>query len=343
MAEVIRAEEFLSLSDRYPVIDVRTPSEFFQGHIPGAASIPLFDDGERKVVGTAYKQDSRQAAMYRGLELAGKKLAVLAGKGVEAAGGGNTLLIHCWRGGMRSSSMAWLFERMGLRCYLLEGGYRNYRRLMRSFFSKPWNLEVIGGCTGSGKTEILHHLAGRGEQVIDLEQLANHKGSAFGALGEEPQPTTEHFENLIGMQLLQMDPRREIWIEDESMNIGKCVLPAGLYQQMKEGTLWFLDIPREERARYLTRHYAGHDREELKQCVAKIEKRLGGSRTREAIEAIDQGDFLRTALIALQYYDKSYLHSLRRNHLRYQLIASGRVDPEKNALLLQKYAGKEKE
>ena len=343
MAEVIQTEEFLSLSARHPVIDVRTPSEFYQGHIPGALNIPLFDDGERKEVGTVYRQDSRQAAIYRGLELAGGKLAPLAGKGVEAAGSGDILLIHCWRGGMRSSSMAWLFELMGIHCYILEGGYRSYRRMMHSFFSKSWHLQVIGGCTGSGKTEILYQLADRGEQVIDLEKLANHKGSAFGALGEEPQPTTEHFENLTGMELLQMDPGRKIWIEDESMNIGKCVLPAELYQQMKEGTLLFLDIPREERARYLMRHYAVHEREELKQCVRKIEKRLGGSRTREAIEAIDRGDFLRTALIALQYYDKSYLHSLRRNHPRYYLIPSGRVDPEKNALLLQEHAGKEKE
>ncbi len=342
MAEVIHIEKFLSLSARHPVVDVRTFSEFRQGHIPGALSIPLFNEEERSVVGTAYKQENRQEAIFRGLEFAGNKLTSLAGEGLKAAGSGHTLLLYCWRGGMRSSSMAWLYELVGIRCYLLEGGYRSFRQMVRSRFRAPLPLQVVGGCTGSGKTELLHYLKDSGEQVIDLEGLANHKGSAFGGLGEDPQPSTEHFENLIGTQLIQLDLHRRIWIEDESRNIGKCMLPIELYTQMKEGTLLFLDIPREKRALYLTRNYAVHHKDQLNSCVSKIEKRLGGARTTEAMEAIGRGDFYHAAQIMLHYYDKSYLHSLEWNHHSYQLISSDQVDTAKNALLLQKYVGEEK-
>ena len=155
MADLIQIEKFLSLSASYPVIDVRSPSEFSQGHIPGAINIPLFDDDERKIVGTTYKKVNKEAAMYAGLDFAGKKLVELAKEGEKKAGKNKTLLVHCWRGGMRSKSMVWLFETLGLTCFLLEGGYKSYRRFVQEEFSKPLKLNVIGGCTGSGKTDIL--------------------------------------------------------------------------------------------------------------------------------------------------------------------------------------------
>ena len=251
MAESIQIEQFLSLSASHPVIDVRSPSEFSQGHIPGALNIPLFDDQERKVVGTAYKQVNKEAAMYLGLDFAGKKLVKLAKEGEKKAGREKTLLVHCWRGGMRSKSMVWLFETMGLTCYLLEGGYKSYRKLVHNAFEKPLNLVVVGGRTGSGKTDILYQLENAGEQVIDLEGLAHHKGSAFGALGEHPQPSTEQFENNLCQKLSGLDRQKITWIEDESRNVGKCVIPGEVYAQMKESRLLFLDISRELRASHL--------------------------------------------------------------------------------------------
>jgi len=337
MAEQIPIEQFIALSATHPVIDVRAPSEFKQGHIPGAINIPLFDDRERKVVGTTYKQINKEAAMYAGLEFAGKKLVELAKEGERKAGKGKTLLVHCWRGGMRSKSMVWLFETMGLTCYLLEGGYKSYRRYARSIMDKPVKLKVIGGRTGSGKTEILQHLARTGEQAIDLEGLAHHKGSAFGALGESEQPTTEHFENLLCEKLAEMDPDRIIWIEDESRNVGKCVIPGELYTRMKEASIIFLDIPRKSRAGYLVKHYAEYKGDELKQCVLKIQKKLGGDRTREALESIDKGDFFNTAMITLQYYDKAYMHSLEKNHKEYFVVTSNEVDEITNTGLLKKH------
>jgi tRNA 2-selenouridine synthase len=337
MAELVKIDSFISLSARFPVIDVRAPLEFQQGHIPGAVNIPLFDDDERKVVGTAYKKENKEAAMYAGLEFAGKKLVKLAKQGERAAGKNRTLLVHCWRGGMRSKSMVWLFETMGLTCYLLEGGYKSYRSYAREVLATPLKLLVIGGRTGSGKTAILHHLRLLGEQVIDLEGLAHHKGSAFGALGELDQPSTEQFENVLCKELLPLDTKKVTWIEDESRNVGKCVIPGELYSRMREAEIVFLDISREQRARHLVGDYAQYEQEALRTCVLKIEKRLGGDRTREALEAIDREDYYQTAMITLHYYDKAYMHSLEKNHEHYQILSSLDVDPVVNAELLIEY------
>ena len=340
MADLIQIEQFFTLSAFHPVIDVRSPSEFSQGHMPGSINIPLFDDQERKIVGTRYKQVNKEAAMYAGLEFAGKKLVELAKEGEKMAGKSKTLLVHCWRGGMRSKSMVWLFETVGLTCYLLEGGYKSYRRHVHSEMALPLHLNVIGGRTGSGKTDILLYLEQAGEQVIDLEGFAHHKGSAFGALGESDPPTTEQFENELQLKLSGLDRSRKIWIEDESRNIGKCVIPGGLYSMMRKSEIVFLDIPREMRARYLVNHYAEYDGEALKGCVLRIEKKLGGDRTREALKSIEMKDFYNTAMITLHYYDKAYIHSLDKNHKYHHVIHSDCVDSATNAGLLQKHFNK---
>jgi len=342
MAEVIQIEQFLTLSAKFQVIDVRAPSEYEQGHIPGALNIPLFSDEERKVVGTAYKQINKEAAMYKGLDFAGKKLVDLAKEGKKKAGREKTLLVHCWRGGMRSKSMVWLFETMDITCYLLEGGYKAYRSLIHAQFEQAYKILVLGGRTGSGKTDILFHLEKRGEQIIDLEGLAHHKGSAFGALGEHPQPSTEQFENDLYLALSRLDHKRLIWIEDESRNVGRCVVPGAFYQQMKDSRIIFLDISRELRAVHLVKHYAVYEPGELKECIRKISKRLGGDRTREALESVDNADFESTAMITLHYYDKTYMFSLEKNHKEYEVIESDQIDPAHNARIVLKYVNEEK-
>jgi tRNA 2-selenouridine synthase len=341
MAELIQIEPFLERSASFPVVDVRSPSEYKQGHIPGAVNIPLFDDQERAEVGTTYRQVNKEAAVYAGLEIAGKKLVLLVKEGERVAGKRRTLLLHCWRGGMRSSSMAWLFESIGIQCIILQGGYKSYRRYVKEVMSVPYTMKVVGGRTGSGKTAILHELQARGKQVVDLEALAHHKGSAFGALGEQEQPTTEQFENELCRVLSRLDSDKEVWIEDESRNVGKCVIPGELYERMRMGETFFLDIPREERARFLVQHYAGHEREELIACVNKIHKRLGGDRAKLAIQSIEEKDYFSTAMITLHYYDKAYIHSLAKNHTDYHLIESGSVDPLINTDLLM-HCGMEK-
>lgn len=334
MAERILLEAFLEMEGQYPLVDVRSPSEYEMGHIPGAINIPMFDDEERRIVGTTYKQVNREAAIYRGLEFIGPKMAALVKQAERAAGGKKTLVVHCWRGGMRSASMAWLFETIGLKCHVLDGGYKRWRTWLRSQFSQAYELRVLGGRTGSGKTAILHQLVRQGEQVIDLEGLAHHKGSAFGSLGEPPQPSTEQFENDLGIALAALDRGRRTWIEDESRNIGKCVLPPEFYEQMCQSEMYFLDISRELRAGHLVGDYASFDKEELIDRVLRIKMKLGGDRSSEAVEAIRSGDFFKTALITLEYYDKAYMFSLEKNHSAYRLLPTQTIDPGENAALL---------
>jgi len=334
MVELIDIETFLEKRKALPVIDVRAPSEFAQGHIPGAINIPLFDDEERKVVGTKYKQENKEAAMFAALDFVGPKMAKLARAGIKAAKN-KELLVHCWRGGMRSSSMAWLFGTMGLSAFVLEGGYRNYRRYNKELLSGTFHLRILGGSTGSGKTAILKVLAESGEQVIDLEGLANHKGSAFGALGEAPQPTTEHFENLLSDELRKIDPERRLWLEDESRNIGRCVIPEPFYFRMREEPVLELRLDRERRAERLVGDYAVFPDEGLLACIDKISKRLGGDRTRMAREAVLEKDYFKTAMITLEYYDKAYAYSLEKNHPGLVIsLTSDSIDPKENARLV---------
>jgi len=336
MADILNIEEFLEYADRnqVPIVDVRSPKEYDRAHIPGALSIPLFNDSEREVVGTKYKQINREAAMFAGLEFVGKKMVQLAKSGIKIAGRKKTLMVHCWRGGMRSESMAWLFGTMGLQCYILKGGYKSYRSYLRNVLQKPLKIIIIAGKTGTGKTDILKLLEKEGEQVINLEELANHKGSAFGALGEMPQPSTEHFENLLLDRIRLLDPEKRIWIEDESRNIGKCALPAELYDQMKQARTLFLDIPQDLRAERLVVDYAKYEKDHLISCVQKIQKKLGGDRTNDAIRSIEEGDFRSSAVNMLQYYDKAYMFSLEKNHSQVERVQSSSLDPEENMKLL---------
>ncbi len=310
MTEPISVEEFLEKSRTIPVADVRTPAEYEKGHIPGAFLFPLFNNGERAEVGTLYVQEGRPAAVLKGLQLAGPRLEAMARRGLEIAGGGS-LLLYCWRGGMRSQSVAWLMEKVGIRCYTLENGYKAYRNHLLGFFNNiPPTIHVLGGLTGSGKTERLLQMAAAGEQVIDLEGLANHKGSAFGNLGNPPQPSTEHFQNLLFRAFSQMDPSRPVWLEDESRNVGRCSLPDGLWEKMQQARFFLLETSREERINRLMKEYACFDPALLETSIFKIQKRLGFDQCQKAVEACRSGHIQTALEICLAYYDKSYTYQL---------------------------------
>ncbi len=337
MIPKLSAQNFLEKGNTTPIVDVRTPAEFEQGHIPGAINIPIFTNEERAQVGRKYKRSSKDAAVLLGLELVGPKLSVFVKRAKKVAINGE-ILVHCWRGGMRSSSMAWLFQTAGLKASLLEGGYKAYRHFIRESFSRPNNLVVIGGYTGSGKTEVLHKLAEMNEQVLDLEGRANHKGSAFGALGQLDQPTTEQFENDLAQIWQKFDHTKPVWIEDESHSIGSVWINNVLFQQMRKAPLLAVIIPKSERIKRLVKEYACFDIDILKQMCKKIEKRLGGLKVKMALESLDRGDFASVADITLDYYDKAYRHGLntRTNQKIYQLEIE-KDEPETNAKLLIKY------
>jgi len=331
MIKQLTLPEFLSASENTPVADVRTPAEFEQGHIPGACNIPLFSNEERVKVGTTYTQVSKEAAILLGFELTGPKWAGFI-REAERIAPERKILVHCWRGGMRSGAMAWALDLYGFTVATLKSGYKAYRRAGIDSFTREYPFIVLGGYTGTGKTGILHELSNSGEQVIDLEGLAQHQGSAFGSMGKMKQPSQEQFENLLATELLRMDPGRRIWIEDESITIGKRAIPQNIFRQLSNAPLIRMDIPPEERLCFLTKEYGGLDKDFLKESVQRITKRLGSLAARQAIQAIEEGrmsDFIAQVLV---YYDKTYRNCLdKRKPSGVYPLASGAIDPVKNA------------
>ena len=307
--ETLPIGRFLELSDKLTVIDVRAPNEFSRGHIPGAVNIPLFNDIERARVGAAYHLSGQEAAIMKGLEFVGPKMVDIVKKARQFAKN-KALLVHCWRGGMRSESMAWLFSTAGLQPHVLQGGYKAYRSFIRENFRKGPALIILGGKTGSGKTGILQYLREMGEQVIDLEKLAHHKGSAYGSIGEAEQPTNEQFENILAAEWALLDPSRPVWLEDESLQIGKVSVPKTLFDKMREAPVIFLDVDTRQRVDFLVSLYVKKDIEVLKEKTLRISKRLGGQDTKRALEAIDRGDLEEAAALTLRYYDKAYMRGL---------------------------------
>ena len=296
-----------------PLLDVRSPGEFARGHIPGAHNLPLFSDEERAMVGTLYKHQGRRATVRRGLELVGPRLAVLAEQAAALAGADGKLRVHCWRGGLRSSSTAWLLETCDLPCTLLDGGYKSFRGWLRRDLAQPRSIVLLGGHTGSGKTEVLHALRVAGGQVLDLEELAHHRGSSFGGLGQPPQPTTEQFENHIAMALQTLSPHRVLWIEAESVQVGCCRIPPELFHQMEQAPLVALQRPEHERLDHLLATYGPMPRQDLMEATRRISKRLGPQRTQQALEAMTCGNLRLACQVILDYYDRTYAHGLARS------------------------------
>lgn len=310
---LLTPEEFLKQAVQCPVFDVRSPVEYRKGHIPGAFSLPLFSDEERHEIGILYKQSGRQAAVMRGLEIVGPRLTDYVLR-VRSQTDSGSVLLHCWRGGRRSESLAWLLEKVGYRVGLLRGGYKAYRRQVLATFERPLRLLVLGGMTGSGKTEILQLLRERGEQVLDLEGMAHHRGSAFGAFGDGEQPSTEQFENETCAALNSFDRSRPVWVEDESRRIGRVTIGEALFRQMRSATVVRIDVPRELRVERLCRDYGRVPKSRLAAAVANISKRLGGEKTGQVLQAIDEGDYARAIHAILDYYDKTYLYGTSRRN-----------------------------
>ncbi|MBA3673750.1 MAG: tRNA 2-selenouridine(34) synthase MnmH [Chitinophagaceae bacterium] len=310
--EKIDIEKYLQLSNQHPVIDVRSPSEFNHAQIPNAYSLPLFTDEERKIVGTTYKQQTRKAAIKIGLDFFGVRMKGIVEEveGIGQLTTDNTILVHCWRGGMRSAAVSWLLDMYGFKVYTLTGGYKAFRNWVLKQFVAAYNLKILGGYTGAGKTMILQELNRKGYLVIDLENLANHKGSAFGGIGEKAQPTQEMFENLLACKLNEVPPTSEVWLEDESQRIGKLIIPNSFWEKMRASPVYFLDIPFEERLKYLMDTYGNFDKEELSVSILRIQKRLGGLETKNAMCFLAENNIRECFKILLTYYDKLYTKGL---------------------------------
>jgi tRNA 2-selenouridine synthase len=364
-------DNFLILSEKFWVIDVRSPAEFSHAHIPGAYNLPLFDDNERKVVGTAYKQESKESAIKIGLRYFGPKMVEMLEE-VEAMAkiddknltDRKTVLVHCWRGGMRSAGVAWLLDLYGFKVYTLSGGYKAFRQWCHRQFETKYNLKVIGGYTGSGKTGIVAEMRQSKLPAVDLEGIANHKGSSFGSIGMPVQPSQEMFENLLALELSRVgsgsknsfppdhnDPAflstesdqfpvlefSTIWLEDESQRIGNVIIPAKLWEQMRTAHVYFLDIPFERRLEHIVKDYGKGDKDKLVNAIIRIQKRLGGLETKNAINYLVEDNLKDCFKILLSYYDKYYFKGLQSRENWEQLsttINCQDVDSKLNILKL---------
>jgi len=334
--------DFLNLSQTSLLIDVRSPSEYAHAHIAKAINIPLFTDDERKIVGTNYKQQSRENAIKIGLDYFGPKMRSIVEQLEKIVAEKNksdkTILVHCWRGGMRSAGVAWLLDLYGFKVYTLIGGYKAYRGFIAEQFERQYNINIIGGYTGSGKTYLLQALSKYKKNIIDLEGMANHKGSALGGIDMPAQPTQEMFENLLGTALSKIN-NQLVFIEDESQRIGNMILPNSFWATMRHSNVLFLNIPFEERLNFLVNEYGKLPTKELVAATMRIQKRLGGLETKNCINYLLENNIKEAFRILLTYYDKHYLKGLynreNANDL-IKLIEAKSVNANDNAALIFK-------
>ncbi len=336
MAEILSLADFIKAPG--VALDVRSPGEYCHAHIPGALSLPLFTNAERAEVGTAYKQQGQKEAIALGLKLVGPKLAELMAQ-AHALTNGQPAKVYCWRGGMRSNSMAWLLNLGGIPTTLLQGGYKTFRRWALDLIPLPYRFIVIGGMTGSGKTTILHALRSLDEQILDLEALANHRGSAYGRVGmSEQQPSNEQFENDIAIKLSTLDPQRPIWIEDESRMIGTCHVPPPIFSQMSAAPFIAINIPFEERLKRLLTDYGHTPLEHLAAATNRISRQLGGQRTKEVLANLSEGNLLDAMITVLQYYDSAYAYALTRRSAPCASLSAENISPLEWARRLKQQA-----
>lgn len=341
----ITISEFIEHYPSHLIFDVRSEGEYTHAHIPGANSLPLFNNEERAVVGTVYKKEGKQKAIKLGLDYFGVKMRsmVEAVEDFTKQNPNQKIIVHCWRGGMRSAGVAWLLDLYGFDVYIIVGGYKAFRKWTLEQFEKEYSFSVLGGYTGSSKTEVLKMLGENKEQIVDLEGLAHHKGSAFGSLGQPPQPSQEMFENKLAIELYKNSKTQSVWIEDESQRIGSVNIPHSLWKNIRKSPLYFIEIPFEERLDFILKNYGYFDREKLVNSIMRIQKRFGPLETKTAINFILEGDIKSAFNLLLKYYDKQYIKAMNtRENLTALLhtIPSKTIDTAINKEALLSYLKK---
>lgn len=312
MHNVISLADALQLSSPL-FVDMRSPGEFITGHIPGAINIPLFSDTERAQIGTIYKQISVDSAKERGLSIVSAKLPAMVSQIREFYQAGRNVVIYCWRGGMRSKSVVTVLELMGISAYQLLGGYKGYRRyVLDSLINFPVKPEIVVLCgsTGVGKTTLLNMLAERNIPIIDLEGLANHRGSAFGQIGLGPPATAQNFDAQLLLQLQHLNSQPYIVVECESKRIGKVFLPEVLYQAMRQGRRILVNASIETRISRLLAEYLDifqQNHQAITDSIMVLSKRLGKKKAQALLTRFEAGDVREVVRILLtDYYDPLY-------------------------------------
>ena len=327
----INVADFLSKSKNELIIDVRAPVEFFKGHVPNAINIPLFEDFERAEIGTLYKQQGKDTAVNRGLEIVSPKMTLFVNQ-VKSLSKNKKAFIYCFRGGMRSNSFAWLMNTSGLNTCIMQGGYKAFRNYVLEYFDRERKIILLGGKTGSGKTDILKKLKTKSLQTLDLEGLAHHKGSAFGAINEQRQNPQQVFEHNLFDGLWLLDETKNVVLEDEAQTIGFNKLPHGLWLQMKQAIIIKIEIPFELRVQKLVEDYTTVNIEALKSCVVKISQQLGTLNTKLCLQHLDDNNLSDVARLSLLYYDRAYEFSYKNKKQHIIKLDSDTIDAEQNAL-----------
>ncbi|HTO16063.1 MAG TPA: tRNA 2-selenouridine(34) synthase MnmH [Edaphocola sp.] len=337
----ISIDEFIKLAEQHLVLDVRSPLEYTHSHYPEAVSIPIFNNDERKEIGTTYKQKSRALAIKIGLDFFGEKMRAIIEQveDILKNKASQKVIVYCWRGGMRSKAFSWLLNFYGFEVFILEGGYKAYRNWVLEKLATPQKLCILSGKTGSGKTEILNQFKQENLPVIDLEGLAHHKGSAFGGIGMEAQEGNEQFENLLALELhkieTQFGSETPIWLESESSRIGHVNINYLFFNQMKIAPRVYISIPFEERLEFILKGYGSLEKEELIHSTERIKNRLGGLETKMAIQFLEEDNIKAAFAILLKYYDKSYAKG-DTYQKEFLSIALENIDYKKNASIILK-------
>ncbi len=301
------------------IIDVRSPAEFAEDHVPGAINLPVLDDEERATVGTIYKQQSPFQARKLGAALVAANISRAVSEHFIDKPRDYRPLVYCWRGGQRSMSLATILARIGWPTTVIEGGYKRYRRQVietLDSIAPQLRLIVVSGLTGTAKTDFLQALRDQGEQVIDLEGLARHRGSLLGPDPQAPQPAQKFFESLLARALRQLDASRPVWIEAESNKIGNLHCPAALWKRMGQARTVELRAPLAARVDYLMRQYDHflRDPETLKEKIGALRFRHGARQIDEWNAMIDRGDWRNFVASLLEiHYDPAYSRAISKN------------------------------
>jgi len=324
----LSADRLFELKDPL-IVDVRSPCEHKAEYIPTSVNIALLEDDERALIGTIYAVEGEMVARRRALKIISPKIPDIVDRILELKKSGQHIVIHCWRGGLRSETVASFITVVGIDCWRLTGGFKSWRKTVIEDFARdqyPFTPVVLHGRTGVGKSDLLCALEKSGAQVLNLEQLANHRGSVFGALGLDAQPTQKNFESELWLKLRTFG-EGPVFLEAESRKIGKISLPEFLVKRISSGRKVLVDGSVPCRVKRIVDEYAGMFSDDVKaeavSAIQNLRVRLGSKRTAEICELGLKGN-LSQAIEALltEYYDPMYDGHLNRN-APYEVTVSG--------------------
>ena len=293
------------------IVDIRSPEEFKNFHIPGAINVPLFDDEQKKLIGKVYREEGVDKALKVGEEIGKSRLKEILDAFLELKGSYKNIVVYCWRGGMRSQSLCQALTELGVETLRLKGGYRTYRRYILKRTEEiidQKQLIVLSGKTGCGKTHIIRHLKKEGFPVLDLEGHANHRGSLLGGTGLGEQPSQKMFESLLYEDLKSIKSTTLI-VEDESRRIGRVHIPQPLWKKKMEGRYVEIRLPIEERVRVILEDYTSREgwEKEVRKAIERLRKYLGNKKYRDVLELLERGDYREVVRFLIEeHYDKRY-------------------------------------